>query len=149
MKPLFVLIFTFVISLLILKYTAQRLDYQLAGRIGMASMLVFTAIGHFLFMEGMSAMIPSFIPFKKELVVFTGIIEMVFAIALLYSKHQTLVAWLLIAFFVLVLPANIKAAIHHIDYQTGHQDGPGVSYLWFRVPLQLFFIVWVFFASRR
>lgn len=149
MKPLIVLIAAFIISSLFLKYTAQRVDYQLAGRIGMASMLVFTALGHFLFIEGMSAMIPSFIPFKRELVIFTGIIEMIFALSLLFSKHQTMVGWLLIVFFVLVLPANIKAAINHINYQTGHLDGPGIIYLWFRVPLQLLFILWVFFASLR
>jgi hypothetical protein len=47
----------------------------------------------------------------------------------------------LIIFFVVMLPANINAAVKHIDYQKGTTDGSGVNYLWFRVPLQVFFIL--------
>jgi hypothetical protein len=43
-----------------------------------------------------------------------------------------------------MLPANIKAAINNINYQTGALNGNGPSYLWFRIPLQLFFIFWVY-----
>jgi hypothetical protein len=42
-------------------------------------------------------------------------------------------------------PGNIKAAVNHIDYQKGTNNGPGPTYLWFRIPLQLFFIGWVCF----
>ena len=149
MKPLIVLVGTFIISAGILKIFTKELNLQLAGRIAMACMLVFTSIGHFAFMEGMAAMVPSFIPFKKGLVVGTGIAEILFSICLLFSQYQKLTGWLLIVFFILILPANIKAALQEINYQTGQMNGPGGNYLWFRVPLQLFFILWVYGYSIR
>ena len=52
-------------------------------------------------------------------------------------------------FFIAILPANIKASMENINYQTGELDGIGLEYLWFRIPLQLFFIVWVFFTAIK
>lgn len=149
MKPLFVLIGAFIVSLLVLIFLTKEANYILAGRIAMSVMLFFTAIGHFAFSQGMALMIPEFIPFKKAFVYFTGLIEIAAAIGLLNSSLQYITGWLLIIFFVVVLPANINAAIKNIDYQKGTVTGNGVSYLWFRVPLQLFFIGWVYFFAVR
>ena len=88
MKPLIVLVGTFVVSTLILKVFKRNLHLQLAGRIAMSCMLVFTAIGHFAFMQGMEAMVPSFIPFKKAVVLITGIMEVLFAIGILLPQYQ-------------------------------------------------------------
>jgi uncharacterized membrane protein len=115
----------------------------------MALMLAFTAIGHFAFAKGMVMMIPDFIPFKKALVYFTGVIEILAAVGLLIPSLKVLTAWLLIVFFILLLPANINAAIRHIDYQKGNFEGSGVNYLWFRVPLQILFILWTYFSAIR
>ncbi|NVN17081.1 hypothetical protein GUA46_01900 [Muricauda sp. HICW] len=149
MKPLVVLIGTFIVSTLILKVFKRNLDLQLAGRIAMSCMLVFTAIGHFAFIGGMETIVPSFIPFKKAVVLITGFMEVLFAIGFLLPKYQKQTACLLIVFFILILPANIKAALEEINYQTGEMNGPGIDYLWFRVPLQFFFMLWVYFASIR
>ena len=94
-------------------------------------------------------MMPGFIPFKKGLVYFTGIVEIAAAIGLLIPGLKVLTAWLLILFFIVLLPANINAAIHHVDYQKGSFEGNGTNYLWFRVPLQLLFILWVYFAAIK
>lgn len=147
MKPLFVLLLVFVIAILAQNWLSNSIDYRLAARIAMACMLMFTAIGHFAFSEGMSTMLPHFLPNKREIVFITGLMEIVLGIGLLFPQYRHGFAWALIVFFVLVLPANIKAAMEHIDYQTGKLDGPGLSYLWFRVPLQLFFGLWVFFSA--
>lgn len=149
MKPLFVLISAFIVALLVLKLRTKSLDYQQAGRMAMASMLVFTAIGHFAFTQGMVAMIPSFIPFKIQTVIATGILEILFAVGLFIPSCRVWAGWLIIAFFVLMLPANIKASIEGINYQTGELNGPGLGYLWFRVPLQLLFMLWVYLSAIR
>jgi len=146
-KPFFVLVAVFIISSLLLKLVVGQVDYSFAARIAMACMLVFTAIGHFAFTEGMSAMLPDFLPKKKELVLSTGLVEIVLGVGLVLPQYKYASAWILIVFFILVLPANIKAALEHINYQTGEPDGPGMSYLWFRVPLQLFFTLWVYFST--
>ncbi|WP_308990525.1 hypothetical protein QLS71_003470 [Mariniflexile litorale] len=38
-------------------------------------MLLFTALGYFIFTNGMTLMLPNIIPFKKEMVYFTAFIE--------------------------------------------------------------------------
>lgn len=114
----------------------------------MSAMLLFTAMGHFLFTKGMTMMMPGFIPYKTELVYLTGIIEIIAAIGLL-TPLKLPVAWLLILFFVLLLPANINAALRHVDIQKGSFEGNGPNYLWFRVPLQVLFIVWTYLSSIR
>ena len=115
----------------------------------MSAMLLFTAIAHFAFTKGMIMMIPDLIPFKKGMVYFTGVIEIAAAVGVLIPGLQVLTGWLLILFFLLLLPANINAAIRHIDYQKGSFEGPGAKYLWFRVPLQILFILWTYFAAVK
>nr|WP_235985334.1 hypothetical protein [Spirosoma utsteinense] len=114
----------------------------LAGNMAMSAMLLFTAMGHFVFTKGMTMMLPDVIPFRTGLVYLTGVLEVAAAIGLLVTSSRETTAILLILFFVLLLPANIYAALKGIDYQKGTHEGPGLSYLWFRVPLQLLFIGW-------
>ena len=149
MKPLFVLLGAFVISLLVTKLFTKTFDYHLSGRIAMAVMLLFTAIGHFAFTKGMTMMLPDFIPYKTEVIYSTGVIEILAAIGLLIPSFRVWTGWALILFFILLLPGNIKAAIHHIDYQKGTFDGNGPNYLWFRIPLQILFIVWTYLSAIR
>lgn len=149
MKPLIVLLSVFAISLLTTKFVRGNFELALSGRIAMSAMLVFTAVAHFAFTKGMAMMLPDFIPFKTGIVYLTGIIEIAAAIGLFISNFRVITAWLLIAFFILILPANIFAAIKHIDYQKGTFDGNGLTYLWFRVPLQILFIIWVYVSSIK
>jgi uncharacterized membrane protein len=149
MKPLIVLIAVFSLSLISIKLLTQKYDWPLAGRIAMCAMLCFTAIAHVAFTKGMTMMIPEFVPLKTELVYLTGVLEILLGIGLLVPNFTVFSAWALIAFFILLLPANIYAAIHHIDYQKGTFDGNGPVYLWFRVPLQLFFIGWTYVSAIK
>ena len=147
MKPLILLIVVSGVPLLGMKLFQGTYDLPRAARIGMSAMLLFTALGHFMFADGMAMMIPDFFKFKKELVYFTGVIEIAAAIGLHVVAFRQLTGWLLIVFFILILPANIKAAIDQVDYQKATFNGPGLKYLWFRVPLQLFFIGWVYLSA--
>ncbi len=149
MKPLIVLIGVFILALIVLRASAKQVDFQFAGRIAMAAMLVFTAMGHFAFTKGMAAMIPEFVLFKTSVVYLSGIFEILLALGLLLRNYKTAVGWVVIVFFILMLPANIKAAIINLNYQTGELNGPGLSYLWFRIPLQILFIAWVFLSAIK
>jgi uncharacterized membrane protein len=97
----------------------------------------------------MSMMLPDFFPYKIELVYLTGVIEIVVAIGLLVPGVRVAAAWFLIGFFILLLPANIYAAVKHIDYEKATFAGNGLGYLWFRVPLQIFFIIWTYVSAIR
>jgi len=92
-------------------------------------------------------MIPDFIPYKELLVIVTGLIEIAAAIGLQIASLQVITAWLLIVFFIMMLPANINAALKKIDYQKGDHNGSGPAYLWFRVPLQILFIAWTYMSA--
>ena len=149
MKPLIVLLTVFGIALFVVKIVKGEFEFALPARIAMAAMLVFTSIGHFAFTKGMAMMIPGPVPYKTEIVYLTGIIEIVAAAGLLIPASRIPTAWLLILFFVVLLPGNIYAAIKHIDYQKASFDGNGPHYLWFRIPLQLLFIVWTYISSIK
>ena len=149
MKPLAVLLSSFVIAIFVIKIFYKDYNFALSARIAMAAMLCFTAIGHFAFTKGMSMMIPPFIPYKETFVHLTGIFEILLAIGLLIPKLKVVSGWALVIFLMLMLPANIYASLHNVNYQKGTFDGHGLSYLWFRIPLQLLFIVWTYFSAIR
>lgn len=149
MKPLIVLLSIFAISLVVNRILRGDYDFALSGRIAMSAMLLFTAIGHFVFTKGMSMMLPDFVPFKTEAVYLTGVIEIAAAIGLFIPSVRVLTAWLLIAFFICMLPANIYASIKQVDFQKGTFDGHGLTYLWFRIPLQFLFIAWTYLSAIK
>ncbi|MDW7691633.1 hypothetical protein R9C00_17200 [Flammeovirgaceae bacterium SG7u.111] len=149
MKPLIVLLLSFAISIFVIKVIKKEYDVAFAARIAMSIMLLFTAIGHFVFTKGMSMMIPGFIPFKESVVYLSGIFEILLALGLLIPKFQTVAGWALIVFLLLMLPANIYASVNNINYQKGTFDGNGLIYLWFRIPLQFLFIIWAYISAIR
>jgi uncharacterized membrane protein len=143
MGPLIVLVIAFILSLAGTWLTGGHPDEVLSGNVAMCVMLCFTAMGHVFYRKGMKMMIPAFIPFKDVFVVATGIFELAAAVGLLFSGYRVIVSWCLIIFLLLILPANINAAFKRIDYQKGTSDGKGLSYLFFRIPLQVFYITWI------
>lgn len=149
MKPLIVLISSFVISLVVLKAINKEYDIALSARIAMAIMLCFTAMGHFMFTKGMTLMVPPFIPFKTSFVYLTGLFEILLAVGLLIPQWRVVSGWTLVVFLLCMLPGNVYAAMHQVDYQKATFDGHGLSYLWFRIPLQVLFIGWTYFSSIR
>lgn len=125
METVITLVGTFLVSLIVLRIKYKQYKFALSGRIAMSAMLVLTAVGHFLFTRGMAMMLPDFIPYRIELVYLTGFIELAAAIGLLLPKYSKTTAWLLIIFFIVLLPANIYAAIHRVNLQTAAFDGNG------------------------
>lgn len=150
MKPLFVLLSLFTIGYVAKQLLGiDKLSIQFLGKLAMSSMLIFTGLAHFAFVEGMAAMLPEMVPFRIEIIYLTGVMEVMGAIGLLIGKYSKLAGVLLIVFLVAVLPANIYAALNHIDPTTGANDGPGPEYLYFRIPLQIFFIGWIYISAIR
>jgi len=149
MKPLFVLLGVSLLTAGIARVVSGDWALILAGNVGMCVMLLFTALGHFKFTAGMVTMMPVLVPFKKELVYATGVAEVLLGVALLVPAVRPVAGVVLIGLFCLMLPANISAAMRRVNYETGETDGPGLRYLWFRVPLQGVFIAWVGYFSLR
>lgn len=147
MAPLIFLLGTFVVLFLLDRFAlGRRLGISFIGRVSMAVMLVVTGIAHFINTQQMIEMMPDFLPAKRELVYFTGICELLAVIGLVWSRTARLASILLIVFFILVLPANIAGSLKSVQFG-GMEYGPW--YLLFRVPLQLFFIWWVWYFGIR
>ena len=147
MAPLIILLIVFGILYLLDRFALRgRIGLSLAGRIAMAAMLIATGISHFTNAEQMVAMMPDFMPAKRELVYFTGACELAAVVGLIWNRTARLASILLIVFFVLVLPANIAGSLKSVNFG-GMEYGPW--YLLFRVPLQVFFIWWVWWFGIK
>src|SRR5262245_40703767 len=97
-----------------------------AGRIGIAAVFAFTALGHFAKRDAMAAMLPPSMPARGAVVFVSGILEALLAIAVLVPTYSRTAGIALCAFLVLVTPVNVYAAIKRVDFG-GHAAGP--SYL--------------------
>lgn len=149
MKPLLVLVITFAVSLCVTKVVRGDQDAKLSGRVALSMMLLFTAAGHFVFTQGMAMMLPPVVPAKTAVVYWTGAIEIMPAVGLHIPATRRMTGLWLILFFILVLPANVYAAMQQVDYQKGTYEGNGPPYLWFRVPLQVFFIGLTYWSAVK
>ena len=112
----------------------------------MAVMLIVTGVSHFTNTQTMIDMMPDLMPAKREMIYFTGVCELLAVVGLLWNKTSRLASILLIIFFVLVLPANIVGSLKSVQIG-GMEYGP--LYLLFRIPLQIFFIWWVWYFGIR
>ena len=147
MAPLIFLLITFLAVALADRYLLKGLiGLSMAGRAAMGVMLLVTGIAHFTNTDQMIAMMPDPLPWKKELVYFTGLCELLAIPGLLWEKTRRVTAVLLIVFFVAVLPANIAGSLNEAG-MGGSEYGP--IYLLFRIPLQIFFIWWTWYFALR
>lgn len=147
MKVLLVLIISFILTTVISRLFVDDWNIMLSGNVAMMLMLWFTSLGHFMFTKGMVMMMPSFIPFKGALVYLTGIMEIVLGALLVVNATRHIAGIILLVLFVVMLPANINAAMKHLDLEKATYDGSGTGYLWFRIPLQILFIAWILYFS--
>ena len=147
MAPLIIIIVCFGITLLINKFLLNdRFSLSFIGRFSLAIMLIFTGIAHFAKTDLMIEMVPEIIPFKKESVYLTGFLEIIASIGLLTQKFSKLTSIMLILFFMAILPANIIGSMREV--KLGGMVN-GVNYLYFRIPLQLFFIIWAYYFGIK
>ena len=147
MAPLIFLLVTFTILYLLNRFAlGGRFTLSLIGRISMAVMLIVTGVSHFTNTQQMVDMMPDFMPAKREMIYFTGVCELLAVIGLLWSRTARLASILLIIFFVLVLPANVVGSLKSVQLG-GMEYGP--LYLLFRIPLQIFFIWWVWYFGIK
>ena len=85
--------------------------------------------------------VPPYLPLHKELVLVSGIFEVLLGVLLLVPKTSRLAAWGIVALLIAVFPANI--------YLFQNQDlmpaSPVVHLL--RLPLQGVFILWAYWHT--
>jgi uncharacterized membrane protein len=130
-------------------YTGARLisgDVDLAGRISIAALFCFTALGHFAKPDEMLEMLPPFVRFRKSIVLLSGFLELLFAIGMVISTTSRFTAVAAIIFLFVAAPLNIYSAYRRVNFG-GHSAGP--VYLLVRLPLQIFLIIWIWWFGLQ
>ncbi|MGP9567586.1 DoxX family protein [Halomonas sp. AOP5-B2-8] len=98
-------------------------------------------VAHFFFTDFFIMAMPDYLSYHKELVLISGMFELLGAIGILIPKTRFLAGCGLIALIVAVYPANINMALHPERY-------PDISemFLYIRLPLQFLFVWFVWWA---
>ncbi|GAA0379705.1 hypothetical protein [Bacillus horti] len=146
MITLLILIGSFAVLFLLKRagYT-QRSNRELANY-SMAFFLVFFGLSHFYKKSELMMILPSWVPFPEFVVYVTGVIEIVFAIGLLFERTRRVTGVLVALFFVAILPANVHKAINDLEI-SGAMSSTFLS--WVRLFFQPIFIVWVLYSSKK
>ena len=115
-------------------------------RILAAVLFTLAGINHFLHPPMYVAIVPPPFPAKAALVAISGVAEIAGGLGLLVPRLRRAAGWGLIALLVAVFPANV--------YMAGWPERiPQVHIarwlLWARLPMQVGFIAWIWFAALR
>jgi len=117
---------------------------KLIGKWIFGVLFVVAGVGHFVAPAFYMKIMPPYLPLHRELVLISGIAEVVLGVLLLVPKTSRFAAWGLIALLIAVFPANI--------YVYQHRDSfPLLSPLGhlLRLPLQGILILWAYVYTRR
>jgi uncharacterized membrane protein len=100
-------------------------------------------IAHFAFTELEMKIVPSWLPAHRELVLISGVFELIGAIGILFTGTRRIAGWGLILLTVAVTPANIFMLQNASQF-------PEVSYwaLVARLPLQLLLLLCIWWATE-
>jgi uncharacterized membrane protein len=104
-----------------------------------AGLLHFTKTGFYL------KIMPPYIPWHLAMVQISGVCEILGGIGLLIPETRRAAGWGLAALLIAVFPANVYMVTDPVAAGAA-SISPVV--LWGRLPLQLFFIIWVLWATR-
>lgn len=105
-----------------------------------ASFFLVGGIAHFISAEFFVAIMPAYLPWHYELVIISGVFEILGALGLLIPKTRLIAAYGLMALCVAVFPANLNMALHPENFAN-----VPVLALYLRLPLQaviIWFIWW-------
>ncbi|CAD7805904.1 hypothetical protein CHRY9390_01435 [Chryseobacterium aquaeductus] len=105
----------------------------------LAFLLITAGVFHFVKPHFFMKIMPDYVPLHLQMVYISGVVEILCGILLLFPETQKIGAYLSIALFIAVFPANIEMARKF--YEINHQ------YFWLtvlRLPLQFVLIWWAY-----
>lgn len=113
-----------------------------ASKYVLAIFMITAGIMHFVNPSFFLKIVPPYLPLHEELVLVSGIFEVLLGVLLLVPRSSRLAAWGIVALLIAVFPANL--------YLYQHQDIlpalPIIHLL--RLPLQGVFILWANWHTR-
>ena len=108
--------------------------YCMAGLYGFAGIIHFT---HTRFFE---YAVPKVLVYRRFIALFSGVVEILIAIGLLFPPTRSMTALFLMAFLVAIYPANIV----QINYYSKKYQQPALLFWAIRLPMQLGLIYWAY-----
>jgi uncharacterized membrane protein len=117
------------------------------SRRALAGFFAFTGTMHFVIPRSFEAIVPPWLPLRREAVAISGVAEIAGGVAVLSPRSRRFARWWLLALLVAVFPANVHMALHP-------ERVPGLDLkrvprwtLWARLPLQPLAMLWVWRAT--
>jgi uncharacterized membrane protein len=146
MTSLFVLVVSFLVLRGVGRLGVKQLSsWRDAGRGALVIMFLFTGASHFTSMKyDFAAMIPAPLPNGLWVIYLSGVLEIAGAIGLLIPRTRKVAGICLVLLLVALFPANVYAALNEIPLR-GEPPTP----LWLRGPMQLLFIMMVWWTSIK
>ena len=106
-------------------------------------LFILAGLNHFRSPDFYINIMPPYLPWHRELVVISGVAEIVLGALLLFRRWAALAGWGLIALLVAIFPANLHMAMHPELYPS---IAPAA--LWMRLPVQGLLIAWAYWYTR-
>ena len=104
---------------------------------------MFAGSNHFLAPRFYEAIMPSYLPAHRELVLVSGAAEIAGGVGVAFSQSRRTAGIWLVALLVAVFPANVNMAVNSDQFRS---FAPAL--LWARLPLQGLLIWWALRATR-
>jgi uncharacterized membrane protein len=106
---------------------------------------VFAGLTHLVRPDFYLPMMPPWIPAHLELVLLSGVAEVVLGVAVLVPRLRRIAAWGIIALLIAIFPANLHIALNDVPV-FGAPHGAGV-WNWVRLPFQAVLIAWAWWYT--
>jgi uncharacterized membrane protein len=120
-----------------------RTTLTILSKVLFAAPFLISGVIHMIKPSTFTRIMPPYLPYHRELVLVSGVFEIVLAIMLLIPATTRLAAWGLIALLIAVFPANVYLYQHPEIWPAPH---------WLhllRLPLQGLLILWAYAYTRR
>ena len=112
----------------------------------MSLLYVIVGIKHFTNTDFFVTIVPPIINYKEEVVLLSGLIEVILGILLLFNQTRKLAAWGIILLLIAVFPANIYLYLSEIARETLSISKNQALY---RLPFQITLIIISYWHSKK
>ena len=108
-----------------------------------SALFLASGIGHLLLTNVFVKVTPSYVPWRREVVLITGVCEIVGALALLASPVRRVAGMALALFAFCVIPVHVDMLVHAERWQS-----IGLSVLWMRLAMQPI-LIWLILVVTK
>lgn len=110
---------------------------------GLSVAFIAAGANHFVSPDFYLQMMPPYLPAHRELVILSGVLEILGGLGVLIPRLRSTAGWGLVLLLLAVFPANLHMALNPELF-----PDLGAAALYARLPFQALFIAWAYWATR-